>query len=77
MVSNPIIKVDGETATGKWYVIVPCTFRQTSQAVWLQGRYDEEYVKISGEWYWKSITAIFDHITPFEDGWAKMRMVSL
>ena len=77
MVSNPMIEVDGKTATGKWYFIVPCTFRQTAQASWVQGRYDEEYVKMEGQWKWKSITARFDHITPFEDGWAKTRMVSL
>lgn len=75
MVTNPIIEVIGSTATGKWYVDVPCTIRATNQAAWLQAKYDEEYVKIDGEWKWKSITATFDFISPFDSGWAITPMV--
>jgi len=71
MVSNPIIEVDGEKATGDWYVLVPCTGRAQNVAAWIQGRYEEEYVKENGEWKWKSITARFDHITPFDEGWSE------
>ena len=77
MVSNPIIEVDNEQARGKWYVFVPCTLRQTGTPAWLQGKYEEVYRKINGQWYWKSMTARFDFISPFEDGWVKNRMVSI
>ena len=73
MVSNPIIEVDGEEAKGRWYVIVPCTSRVENRAAWIQGRYEEEYVKENGEWKWRSITVRFDHITPFDEGWVKTR----
>jgi len=76
-VTNPLIDVDGEQAAGQWYVLVPMTFRQTGQAVWLQGRYSEEYVKLGGQWRWKSITARFDHIAPYEEGWSKSPMPDL
>lgn len=75
MVSNPIIEVDGDKAEGKWYVFVPCTFRATDTPVWLQGKYEEEYVKVEGEWKWKSMTTRFDFISPFEEGWVKTRMI--
>ena len=75
MVTNPIIDVDADTATGKWYVFVPCTVQSNNEAAWLQAKYDEAYVKQNGIWRWKSITARFDHITPFDEGWVKKQMV--
>jgi len=77
MVSNPIIEVDGTQATGRWYVDVPCTLRGAERPMWLQARYEEEYVKERGQWKWKSITTRFDFITPFDEGWVKTRMVSM
>ena len=77
MVANPIIEVDGDTARGRWYVHVPLTGRTQNLAGWLQGRYDEEYVKMAGTWKWKSITTTFDHITPFDEGWVKTPMAGM
>ena len=77
MVTNPLIEVNGDTATGKWYFHVPCTGRATNTAGWLQGRYEEEYVRIDRQWKWKSITTRFDHITPFDVGWVKTRFASM
>jgi hypothetical protein len=77
MVSNPIIEVLGNTATGKWYVHVPLTARGGNMPGWLQGKYDEEYVREDGRWKWKSITARFDFITPYDEGWVKTKMAAL
>ena len=77
MLTNPLIDLDGDKATGQWYVIVPNTFRATNQATWLQAVYTEEYVRVGGAWKWKSITVRFDHIAPYEQGWAKQPMVDL
>jgi SnoaL-like domain len=77
MVCNPIIEVDGNRATGKWYVDVPCTLRGAERPAWLQARYEEEYVKEAGEWKWKSITTRFDFITPFDEGWVKTPMITM
>ena len=75
MVSNPIIEVEGDRAKGRWYVFVPCTLRATGSPAWLQAKYEEEYVKVSGEWMWKTIIARFDFFTPYGDGWGKTRMI--
>lgn len=77
MVHNPVIEINGDRATGDWYFEVPCTLRATNLAGWLQGRYQEEYVREEGAWLWKSITADFDYATPFDEGWAKTRMFQL
>ena len=77
MVASPIIEVEGSKATGKWYVDVPCTLRGAERPVWLQGRYEEEYVKEGGQWKWKSIITVFGFITPFDEGWVKTPIVTL
>ncbi len=75
MVCNPIIEVEGNKAIGKWYVDVPCTLRDTETPIWLQAKYEEEYVKEGGVWKWKSITTKFDFITPYDEGWVKTPIV--
>ena len=34
MVLNPIIEVDGDRATGVWYLFQPCTYADGERAVW-------------------------------------------
>jgi len=77
MVSNPIIEVNGNTATGRWYFEVPCTIRVANKPAWIQGKYYEQYRKIGGEWKWSSITTRFDFFSPIEEGWVKARMPSI
>jgi len=77
MVSNPIIEIDGNKATGRWYFEVPSTLRAANKPAWLQGKYEEEYHKEKGDWKWASITARFDFVSPLEDGWVKTKMVAM
>ena len=75
MVHDPIIEVKGDRATGKWYFEVPATARAEHRAQWLAGTYEEEYVRENGEWKFDSIRAIFNYITPYDEGWVKTRGV--
>jgi hypothetical protein len=69
--ANPLIEVNGGEATGKWYVFVPCTLKANPMALWLAGKYQDEYVKVDGRWKWRSITFRAEIQTPFEGkGWA-------
>lgn len=77
MVANPLIEVDGLRARGSWYVHVPFTLRPKDEAGWLQGKYEEGYVKVEGQWKWKSIRTKFDFITPYDQGWARTRVLTL
>lgn len=75
-VMNPNIEVAGEQATGQWYLLEPCTMRtEGEQAVWGTARYEEEYVKVGGEWKFKTVKLIPVFWTPFDQGWAKQQFV--
>ena len=50
MVMNPIIEINGDRATGVWYFFGPFTRRKNNEAKWQSCRYQEDYVKIGGEW---------------------------
>ena len=70
-VTNPLIEVDGDTATGKWYLFQPCTLGEQNQAVWLAAKYAEEYIRTNGEWHFKSLKVNSQFFTPFEKGWVE------
>jgi SnoaL-like domain len=69
-VMNPIIEVSGDRAKGTWYFLGPFTFRKGNRAVWLAARYEEDYVKLSGEWKFQHLRAIGRMSAPYEKGWA-------
>ena len=74
MVLNPIIEVDGDRATGMWYLFQPCTYADGDQAVWGSARYDEEYVRVNGEWKFKNLTLTSHFWTPFDGkGWVETK----
>lgn len=70
-VMNPIIEVDGDHATGIWYFLGPFTMRKGNRAVWLGARYEEDYIKVNGQWKFKHLRAIGRLTAPYEKGWAK------
>lgn len=69
MVHNPVIEIDGDSASGRWYFEVPCTFEEGS-AGWIQGRYDDTYRRVGDEWLFEAVTAEFNYFAPYEEGWA-------
>lgn len=74
-VMNPLIEMQGERATGRWYLLEPCTFAEGHQAVWGAARYEEEYVKVGGEWKIKEVKLFSVFWTPYDQGWVKKRLV--
>ena len=48
--TNPLIEVNGDRATGVWYISGPWDYAETGERKWFALRYDDEYVKIDGEW---------------------------
>jgi uncharacterized protein (TIGR02246 family) len=71
---NPIIEVDGDTATGKWHLFQTCTFAG-NQAIFGAARYDEEYRRIDGKWLFWRLALNSSFWTPYEEGWAKRPFV--
>ena len=72
-VTNSSIDVQGDQATGQWYLHCPVTFAEGNQAVWGAGFYEERYVKVAGKWRFKELKVISTFWTPFDKGWAKQR----
>jgi uncharacterized protein (TIGR02246 family) len=77
-VMNPIIEVRGDTATGRWYLLEPCTMDTAGgqpQAIWGAARYEEEYVKVKGEWKFAKVHFIPVFWSPFDQGWVEKKFV--
>ena len=70
---NSQIEVTGDTARAKWYLFMPCTISDGDQAMWRAGIDEEEYVRMNGNWMFKSkvSTGLFN--TPFDSGWNRVR----
>ena len=69
-VFNPRIEVDGDRAKGVWYLLGPFTFHKGNEARWIACRYEDDYVKMNGEWKYQHLRAIVRVAAPYETGWA-------
>ena len=73
-VTNPIIEVNGDTATGNWHALVTMTV-PGDQALWSLGLYLEEYVRTPEGWKFKSLRFESAANSSYELGWAKQRVL--
>jgi ketosteroid isomerase-like protein len=71
-VTNPIIEVEGDFATGHWHALVTMTV-PGGQALWTLGLYIEEYARTADGWKFKSLKFVTASTTPYELGWGKMQ----
>jgi uncharacterized protein (TIGR02246 family) len=79
-VGNHLIRIadDGQTATGTWYLVDPCTMVRAGgppegDAVFITGRYDNTFVKLDGRWCFSELTAQMHQISSWEKGWVVER----
>lgn len=68
-ISNPLIEIDGDRATGQWFLWQPMVFGE--QSVWLSAVYEDQYVRVSGQWLYQHLQLNIRMLTPFEEGPAK------
>lgn len=54
-ISNPVIQVNDTRATGIWYIMGPWTIAENNKKIWMAARYDDDYVKINGEWKYQHL----------------------
>lgn len=72
---NPIVEVDGDRATGTWYLFQTCTFAEGNTPIWGAARYDEEYVREADGWKFQYLRLISSFWTPFDEGWVRRPFV--
>lgn len=77
---NAMVRIadDGQTATGTWYLVDPCTMRRKDDpehgdAVFIAGKYENTFVKSGGKWYFQALTAELHHVSSWEKGWVVER----
>jgi len=56
-IMNRRIEVDGNRATGTWYIMGPWTHTEGDKEIWMTARYDDDYVKIDGAWKYQHLRA--------------------
>ena len=70
MVKNPIIDVDGDTATARWYFFGTFKFYKKDQARWQSARYHETYQKTQDQWCIKHLKIAPPVMSAsYEKGW--------
>ncbi len=74
-VMNPIIEVDGDTATGQWLLFQPCTDAGVGGAVWLAATYRDRYRRVDGRWLIEHTGIDVAFFTEFDKGWAAQRFL--
>jgi SnoaL-like domain len=71
----PVIEVaeDGESATGIWYLIEPCTMATDAgpRAILLLGRYADRYRKEPDGWKFTEVRLDCQTLTPLDEGWVR------
>jgi hypothetical protein len=67
-ITNPIIEVNGDTATGNWHVLVALT-HPNGESVWIGGVYNDDFVRTGEGWKFKKLSFTFAFHTPFDKPW--------
>jgi hypothetical protein len=75
--SNPLINIDGDTATGSWYLHQPMTMKGTDSAFWFIAQYQDQYVRTSDGWKFQHVKIIERAFTPYDEGFGKCLVADL
>jgi hypothetical protein len=71
----PLIEIadDGQTATGSWYLLEPCTIAtdEGSRAMVITGRYADRYQLEPDGWKFSEVVLDCQTISPLDEGWAR------
>ena len=72
--TNPVIDVTGDSATGSWYLCESAVARPTSRAYWLMAGYSDQYRREADGWKFSNMTLLVKSFTPYEEGPGKVLM---
>lgn len=73
LVISPVIEVMGDKAKGQWYVFEPVTFAEGQKAGWLAGTYENDFVRVDGEWKFQRLRFKTYLSTTFDKPWTNRK----
>jgi hypothetical protein len=76
-IGNPLIEIDGDKATGSWYLHQPMTMKGSEECFWFCAQYSDDYVKVDGVWKFQHVRVIARAFTPYAEGFGKQLMAEL
>lgn len=68
-VHNHAVELDGDT--GRGYAYLEAKTISKGEAYLVAARYDDEYVRVNGEWKFKKMALTPFFTVPFSEGWAQ------
>lgn len=72
-VTNPLIEVDGDSATGHWHAMVTTKMPRSDNARWILGLYKETYVRTADGWKFKTLRFETAANSDYDKGWGKQQ----
>jgi hypothetical protein len=76
MTSNPVITVDGDTASATFIGLLVAPHPDINRAVWCAGRYNDDLVRTPEGWKFQRVDFQYAFFTPFDGpGWVAERFV--
>jgi hypothetical protein len=76
-ISNPIIEIDGDEATGRWYLHQPMVIRDGNACFWFCAQYQDRYVRTADGWKFRHVKLIPRAFTPYDAGFGEQLLAEL
>lgn len=72
--TNPMIEVDGDKATARWYMLAYYTQTEDGQDLMAIAIEDDKYEKVDGKWLISEIVLVPGVVAPHKEGWGSVIM---
>ena len=71
-ITNAFVEIDGDTAFGRWHMLMPCTMRESGDetAVWGAGYYEDRFARVGDDWLIAEMRLTSYFWSPHAEGWA-------
>lgn len=73
-VTNPVIAIDGDRATGQWHLFCP-SINAAKEQVWIGAIYNDEFVRTAAGWRFAKVQVKVAFTSRNEPGWECMPAV--
>lgn len=72
VLADPVIRVDGDRALGRWFLLTLLTDPEGGEAAWSVCTLDYEYLRERGRWKFHRNHCVHEHLlVPYATGWGR------